>query len=345
MCNFEICFKDKFNGGIIWMMMAIMPDFETIASFFSRHDVDIKNEESTCDLTLPYWFANNGKKEHLLFCSVSEFDIENLDMCLEYLRGLTGEQPNLTDLLQIVKEYTDFQSWRNNLKTNITFTGVDEWTDLDRLERIQAKYPTVEFGVLFSTSLQGKNPRYPDKASFFDELSKRKLRLSVHVCGRMARDIWTGKSVFPEWAKNNKQFTRCQLNVSGCRFPETDEGIKITLPTNIQEVIVQRKPQDALTPFWMSLTNPAEIAVLIDGSGGKGVESSFGTIAYADDVLHIGFAGGINVENFQKKWDLACELAPHGYFWVDMESGVRTNDKFDLDKVEQILKIYEKNIE
>lgn len=34
--------------------------------------------------------------------------------------------------------------------TKVTFTGVDEKTDLDHLQEIGKKYPYVEFGVLMS---------------------------------------------------------------------------------------------------------------------------------------------------------------------------------------------------
>lgn len=44
--------------------------------------------------------------------------------------------------------------------THITFTGVDEWTDIDQLVDIQRRYPKVEFGVLVSRKWQENNDRY-----------------------------------------------------------------------------------------------------------------------------------------------------------------------------------------
>ena len=53
-----------------------------------------------------------------------------------------------------------------------------------------------------------------------------------------------------------------------------------------------------------------------------------------------GYAGGLTPENFEAN---AMEIAArdggtHRPFWMDIESGVRTENQFDLAKVEVILK-------
>ncbi|MGY4224420.1 hypothetical protein ACVMIH_001781 [Bradyrhizobium sp. USDA 4503] len=75
----------------------------------------------------------------------------------------------------------------------ITFTGIDNWTELHDIHVLSIKYP-VEFGILFSPKRQGTDPRYPDG----DALSRfmwSGLRLSAHLCGDYSRRIMAGESI------------------------------------------------------------------------------------------------------------------------------------------------------
>ena len=84
------------------------------------------------------------------------------------------------------------------------------------------------------------------------------------------------------------------------------------------------------------------ISILLDESGGKGIEAPFRMPSYLHNV-HVGFAGGINPDNVVAKVQEITSLPHVNRFWIDMESGVRTNDRFDLDKVEQVCElVYEK---
>ena len=55
----------------------------------------------------------------------------------------------------------------------------------------------------------------------------------------------------------------------------------------------------------------------------------------------IGYAGGINPGNVADKLTFLMENEMVGDFWIDMESGVRTDDWFDIDKVRRVLEICE----
>ena len=220
--------------------------------------------------------------------------------------------------------------------THITFTGVDEWTDIDRLVDIQHRYPKAEFGVLMSRNWQKNGNRFPSPA-VIENLYGRGLRLSAHLCGSLATgflyDCAFSSLEQPFWniLHNLEMFQRIQLNVSGCKEkPEYDIA-----PYPMEEVIIQQG--DDLNLFeQLYITSGDHIAILLDKSGGRGVDTPIEAPAYASKV-HLGFAGGINPDNVIDKMNEITSL-PVGRFWIDMESGVRTDDRFDLDKVETVCK-------
>ena len=74
---------------------------------------------------------------------------------------------------------------------HITFTGLDERTDVNELKIIQKAFPFVEFGVLMSKNWQTNGNRYPDPESIA-RFTDQGLNLSAHLCGRIAREAYTG---------------------------------------------------------------------------------------------------------------------------------------------------------
>ena len=75
----------------------------------------------------------------------------------------------------------------------ITFTGIDNWTELYDIHALSLKYP-IEWGILFSPKRQGSDPRYPDG----DALSRfmwSNLRLSAHLCGAYSDAIMEGRDL------------------------------------------------------------------------------------------------------------------------------------------------------
>lgn len=218
--------------------------------------------------------------------------------------------------------------------THITFTGVDEWTDIDRLVSIQQRYPKAEFGVLLSKHWDENGNRYPSP-EFIERLRDRGLRLSGHLCGSLARDVLTlggFHNVAKPFASLLDIFQRVQLNVSGCK----DAMPNYIIPGPLDEIIIQQGDDSRL--FEQCYINNGEfIAILLDKSGGLGIDTPIGFPLYAYRV-HVGFAGGINPDNVIDKMKMITTSSLVGKFWIDMESGVRTDDRFDLAKVEDVCK-------
>ena len=231
----------------------------------------------------------------------------------------------------------NFKGWD---LTHITFTGVDEDTDFNRLASIQQRYPKVEFGVLVSRKWKENGQRYlsPFKAR---ELRGLGLRLSAHLCGSIARDVlhMGGFSNTDDFSEIIDMFSRVQLNVSN--YDEPENMSPYILPGPLQEIIIQQAFNHN-TFMLCRIASGDCISILLDESGGKGIEAPFRMPSYLHNV-HVGFAGGINPDNVVAKIQEITSLPHVNRFWIDMESGVRTNDRFDLDKVEQVCElVYDK---
>lgn len=93
----------------------------------------------------------------------------------------------------------------------------------------------------------------------------------------------------------------------------------------------------------------ADIKPLFDFSGGHGVyaPSKWAVHEKDSELLSrgVGFAGGIGPENtinvvrqIEENLVIGSEFLVNTQIWIDMESGVRTEDWFDLRKVEQVIR-------
>jgi phosphoribosylanthranilate isomerase len=74
-------------------------------------------------------------------------------------------------------------------------------------------------------------------------------------------------------------------------------------------------------------------SLLFDPSGGRGIEPFSWPVPPLG--ARMGYAGGIGPDNLL---DVLRAIGPvESPFWIDMESGVRTDDRFDLAKARAVL--------
>ena len=219
---------------------------------------------------------------------------------------------------------------------HITFTGIDGKTDLGALWELQEQCPIAEFGVLVAKNWRENGNRYFNP-SYLSALDGRGLNLSAHLCGSIARAAVCGDfEPFREWTTAYPYiFNRCQLNIATSKEnPDSFEWCEDAFLFN--EIILQQKSVDDCDLYLKSNTNE-HVTMLLDASGGEGIDTSL--VAFAGKK--IGYAGGINPDNVGEKLTFLMENEQVGDFWIDMESGVRTDDWFDIDKVRRVLEICE----
>lgn len=198
----------------------------------------------------------------------------------------------------------------------ITFTGIDDRTDVGQLVDLHSAYP-IEWGVLFSCSRAGREPRYPGHA-IVSRLNNADggLRIAAHLCGHYARAA-NGQNRFvpgalaPLWMCD-----RVQVNLDN---PDPAAVARFALVPVRGSAICQTRrafPDDTAVDW------------LYDPSGGRGIAPNDWPAHPGGDRL-VGYAGGITPDNVTQ---VIAAIAATGPYWIDMESGVRTDDWLDLAK-------------
>lgn len=173
------------------------------------------------------------------------------------------------------------------------------------------------------------------------------LRYSCHVCGFWARNVTEGGRKFlDEHHDIVESVERLQLNIShvvdDLPYPRDPfyDAVR-ALSQAGPRVIIQVKDQipSSLEP----LVGTCDF--LFDGSGGRGVLANWWPrTSYASGhqghktLVSCGYAGGLNPANLDEQIRLMAEAAEGRPVWIDVESGVRTDEVLDLDKVRDFLK-------
>ena len=216
--------------------------------------------------------------------------------------------------------------------TGVTITGADDGVDPRELVALSEEFPFVEWGILFSTKRSGE-PRYPSQD--WANCAGKKfygVRYAIHMCGQAARETLAGSE---RWLPS-RGYCRVQLNGWARQTANTGQlswhAVRRSVSFILQccdAVDLQHAANDA-----------AEIEcaeILYDPSGGRGIEA----IRWPAPPrgARLGYAGGITPDNVEQVIaDIAAaNLHAGNDWWIDMESGVRTDDRLDLAKVRAVL--------
>jgi len=205
----------------------------------------------------------------------------------------------------------------------IAFTGVDLATVIDDLKALSARYP-IEWGILIDPA-QESLPLFPDVATRQTLLTAGELRFAAHVCGDEAKRIANA----PDTATLDLAgFSRLQVNHSF-------EGSSVA---QIENTVRFGRHRGLRAMLQCKGTFPADARLdwLFDTSFGRGAAPSAWPKLPAGGPF-CGFSGGINAGNVVDVLK-AIDAEDGALYWIDMESGVRTDGWFDLDKCETVCK-------
>jgi len=232
----------------------------------------------------------------------------------------------------------------------VTFTGADNSVHPVELAQISEEYPWVEWGILFPSATEGFS-RFPN-FNWVSELERLKkvlptdreenpwtMNLSMHLCEPMVYQLVTeGLPLFHVMREHNipKIFSRAQINTHGMKYKINEFFIKEMERHPEIEFILQVDEGNHFM-YDLELEN---VAVFQDFSSGAGVFENtwldFGDRKY-------GYSGGLNINTLPQAvevWDKRDKVIN----WIDMESGIRTQGKFDLAKVKEVIEYIEPHI-
>jgi phosphoribosylanthranilate isomerase len=197
----------------------------------------------------------------------------------------------------------------------------------------------MECAFLASPARAGKDNRYLTMGqigAWTSQLSQEKTPTAIHLCGRYSRK----PQEFFEALPMSTRFDRLQWNIDPAHLKDAGIEEMILNQRGHGTVIVQIRDEESEKLLQRVRDGGVRSQPLFDASGGRGVP--FETVQKPLDGPRTGkltgYAGGITPETVSGVLErLEAELPKEQPVWIDMETGVRTDDWLDLDKVQEVL--------
>ena len=238
------------------------------------------------------------------------------------------------------------------LKT-VTFTGADDHTHIPALRELSQKYPFVEWGILVSAKHTGVSPRYPSPAWITDLQRDQELcasmKLSLHVCGRWVRQLLMGKPEEFEATRYLDMFSRVQLNFHGEANEFLPDSFARTVSAWGKDIIMQLDGEMGNEYLESLYEDERDAYGLFDVSGGAGITpDEWPSPIYMrdpDSYAYHGYAGGLGPHNLAEEIPKILAASKGAPIWIDMETHVRTKERFDLRLVQQCCEIAQEFID
>lgn len=231
----------------------------------------------------------------------------------------------------------------------ISLVGVDEKTNIRDLIDLVSWYDKVsrtaftdlEFGFLYSeTRSKTDDDRYPSYEFIKNTkriLEDKNILTSIHLCGSEAvKDYLDSKDYILDLIGSG----RVQLN-----FNMNNYNTETLIPqlieashAHIGQLILQinKSKKKLIKEIYNHAVVSKTIHFLHDSSGGFGKEIE--KVEAPDRVIFTGYAGGLKPENIKNVLRLIESVSAPGLdFYIDMESGIRTDNLFDLEKIKSVI--------
>ncbi|PQM26511.1 phosphoribosylanthranilate isomerase [Sphingopyxis lindanitolerans] len=206
------------------------------------------------------------------------------------------------------------------LPSFIAFTGVDCVDLLPGMQHLSRHF-AIEWGVLVDDARDELLFADPDVRAKL--LEAPGLRYAAHVCGEQAGLIANDPA-------------RARIDLARFQRLQVNHGFSGSSPEQIENSIRFGRAQTIRTMLQTldAFPGDARLDWLYDTSFGTGkTPESWPRIPAKGPFC--GFSGGIRAENVAAVLD-AIAAPEDGQFWIDMESGVRTDGRFDLAKCEAV---------
>ena len=207
----------------------------------------------------------------------------------------------------------------------VTLTGIDEKSDPEALLNLARHFPFVELAVLAGT--RDGEPRMPGRhwiRKWIAKANQAHVATAIHLCGTRSRAARNGD--WQDLTELTAGFGRVQVNL-----PPTERGAAAPTLKDFAKFLQRRVIVQHQGPWKTSeAARYTNLDLLADESDGRGIPSFTSWPPPRDGRLS-GYAGGIGPASIDQTVEFA-EHWPQHRIWIDMESGIRTNDMFDMTK-------------
>ena len=204
----------------------------------------------------------------------------------------------------------------------IAFTGVDRPELRGQMERLARRYP-IEWGILIDEQPR-QSALFPAPELVRSLLQDSTMRWAAHVCGALATRIAAGTERVPKDLFTH--FKRLQIN-HGFEGSSTEQARHCSEYASLLgcRAVLQCQGEFPQDP---------QVDWLYDVSFGRGSRPTSWPSLPRGKAL-CGFSGGINAENVRDILETIAAARGSSY-WIDMESGVRTDGLMDIGKCEAV---------
>ena len=227
----------------------------------------------------------------------------------------------------------------------VTFAGVDETADLEKLKEIGSHYFTVEWGLWLAVEHQGRVAGFPS-VEWICKLAPG-LNLAAQLRGKSATDFLRGNDaeLMAYYGEAWSLFRRIQIN-STDRIDQVDlSGLARLIEKNPEKEMILRvrdrnlEVADALVTAGIScstLFDESELQEPAQKKWPKGIKRFSGC----------GYAGGLGPDNIYKQLSPILNAAQSAErWWVEIDSGLRTKqhdqDVFSLANCKRAIREFD----
>lgn len=227
----------------------------------------------------------------------------------------------------------------------VSFVGVDESTNFEDLKTFSNINRIYEFGILHSNSRNGKDKRYPSHEftkKYLEWAKNNEIYSSLHLCG----------ASIDKFLKEDEQIMqlsrlagRIQLNLNIKKYLDYEDlANKIIYVADKYKfgIILQyNNSKKKFNELFLSKIFNFNLSLLNDSSGGFGRKIKIEKINMPHPKYFTGYAGGICLDNVLDVIEWIENVNKNNKYYIDMESGIRENNIFSIEKCKAIYKLIE----
>lgn len=230
----------------------------------------------------------------------------------------------------------------------VSLTGADDYVAPEALAALSAQYPFAEWAILYFPEKDGtpRNPSAPWREKF---LALDLPYTAAHLCGSRVFRALLDPELVDSVISDLSRYRRIQLNINARRQDFTDDEVLAIYRTLHQaglRLILQHHAgsERVIEQFLYDLDEDSmkRVDILFDASKGTGQRPDAWPAPHRFN-LFCGYAGGLGPDVLEAELPKIKGAVAQGRvqcnlpYWIDMESGIRTENAFDLEKAERVL--------